>query len=428
MIEYGLIGEKLLHSFSKIIHERLADYTYELYPLTKEELTPFLTEKKFKAINVTIPYKRDVIPFCDELDDSAKQLGVVNTIVNRDGRLIGYNTDFAGFLHSVESHGIDMKDKKVMILGNGGTCQTVTAVANHLGAREILVVSRSGVGEGNVISYRDANYHLDTDVIINTTPKGMYPNNEEQGLNLRAFTSCQAVFDVIYNPMKTRLLQQAEEMGILAVNGMEMLVAQAKFAVEHFLSISIPNQRIQEVCKELRLELGNISLIGMPSCGKTLTGQALSKYIDKTFVDTDALIVERAGMSIREIFERHGEPFFRQLEQEVIAELAKKNQLIIATGGGAIKNHENMLNLKQNGIVIFIDRELKKLVSTYDRPLSSSKDAVAELYHQRYPWYLSYGDLRIENNYDEDLTQEELDTLMNEILEGYHEIIGNQWS
>ena len=193
-------------------------------------------------------------------------------------------------------------------------------------------------------------------------------------------------------------------MGILAVNGVEMLVAQAKFAVEDFLSITIPDQRIREVCQELRLELSNISLIGMPSCGKTLTGQALSKYLDKTFVDTDALIVERAGMSIREIFERHGEAFFRQLEHDVIAEQAKKNGLILATGGGAIKNHENMLNLKQNGIVIFIDRELKKLVSTHDRPLSSSKDAVAELYHQRYPLYLSYGDLRIENNYEEDLT------------------------
>lgn len=428
MIEYGLIGEKLGHSFSKIIHEKLADYTYELCPLTPEQLPQFLTEKTFKAINVTIPYKRDVIPFCDQLDDSARQLGVVNTIVNRDGSLIGYNTDFTGFLHSVRSHGIAMEGKKILILGNGGTCQTITAVARHLGAREILVASRNPGGQENVISYKEAAYHLDTDVIINASPKGMYPNNHEQSIDLRPFTSCQAVFDVIYNPMKTRLLQQAEEMGILAVNGLEMLVAQAKFAAEHFLNTSIPDTRIEAICRELRLQLCNISLIGMPSCGKTLTGQALTRYIDKTFADTDALIVERAGMSIREIFEQYGEEYFRRLEHDVIAELSGKNGQIIATGGGAIKNHENIQNLKQNGIVIFIDRDLDKLVSTQDRPLSSSKDAVAELYRQRYPLYLSYADLRIENNYDEDLSKEELDSLMNTILEDYYEIIGHQWS
>lgn len=428
MIEYGLIGETLGHSFSKIIHEKLTDYTYELCPLKPEELPGFLTKKEFRAINVTIPYKRDVIPFCDHLDDSAKQLGVVNTIVNRNGSLTGYNTDFTGFLHSVRSHGIDMNHKKILILGNGSTCQTLSAVARYLGAREILVASRNPNGAENVISYQDAAYHLDTDVIINASPKGMYPNNHEQGINLRTFTSCQAVFDVIYNPMKTRLLQQAEEMGILAVNGLEMLAAQAKFAAEHFLDISIPDQRIQEICRELRLELSNISLIGMPSCGKTLTGKALTGYMEKSFVDTDALIVERAGMPVRDIFEQHGEAYFRKLEHDVIAELAKKNGQIIATGGGAIKDYENIQNLKQNGIVIFLDRDLEKLVSTHDRPLSSSKDAVAELYRQRYPLYLSYGDLRIENNYDEDLTQEELDSLMNEILEGYHEIIGHQWA
>lgn len=425
-MEYGLIGEKLGHSFSTLIHERLAGYSYELCPLSREELAPFLTERKFRGINVTIPYKRDVIPFCEELDESAQRLGVVNTIVNRDGKLIGSNTDFDGFLHSVQSHGIDIKGKKVMVLGNGGTSHTVQAVAKHLGAQEILVVSRNA--EGDLLSYKEANAHLDTDVIINTTPMGMYPNNDGQALNLRPFTSCQAVFDVIYNPLKTRLLQQAEEMGILAVNGLEMLVAQAKFAAEQFQNITIPDERIREVCRELRLESSNISLIGMPSCGKSLTGKALSTYVDKTFVDTDALIVERAGMSIREIFETHGEEFFRQLEREVIAEQAKQHGLILATGGGAIKNHENILNLKQNGIVIFIDRELEKLVSTHDRPLSSSRDAVEKLYHQRYPLYLSYGDLRVENNYDEDLTQEELDCLMSEILEGYREIIGNQWS
>lgn len=425
-MEYGLIGEKLGHSFSKIIHEKLADYTYELCPLAKDELDAFMTAKQFKAINVTIPYKQDVIPYCDVLDDSAKRIGVVNTIVNRDGKLFGYNTDFAGFLYNLNAHGITLKDKKVMICGSGGTCKTVTAVAEYMGAKEILVVSRSK--KENAVTYEECIRHKDVDVVVNASPKGMYPDNGESPLDLSNFPNCKAVVDVIYNPLKTRLLQQAEQLGMKAVNGLEMLVAQAKFAVEHFLSTEIENDKIDQITLELLKQLTNIVLIGMPSSGKTLTGKALCKYIDKTVVDTDAVIVERSGMSIKEMFARHGEAYFRQWEHDVIEELSKQNGLIIATGGGAIKNEENIQNLKQNGIVMFIDRDLEHLLVTDDRPLSKDANAVAKLYEERYPLYTKYGDLRVPNNYPMEISQQELDELMNTILEGYHEILCHQWA
>ena len=425
-MEYGLIGEKLGHSFSKIIHEKLADYTYELCPLAKDELDAFMTAKQFKAINVTIPYKQDVIPHCDVLDDSAKRSGVVNTIVNRDGKLFGYNTDFAGFLYNLNAHGITLKDKKVMICGSGGTCKTVTAVAEYMGAKEILVVSRSK--KENAVTYEECIRHKDVDVVVNASPKGMYPNNGESPLDLSNFPNCKAVVDVIYNPLKTRLLQQAEQLGMKAVNGLEMLVAQAKFAVEHFLSTEIENDKIDQITLELLKQLTNIVLIGMPSSGKTLTGKALCKYIDKTVVDTDAVIVERSGMSIKEMFARHGETYFRQWEHDVIEEFSKQNGLIIATGGGAIKNEENIQNLKQNGVVMFIDRDLEHLLVTDDRPLSKDTNAVAKLYEERYPLYTKYGDLRVPNNYPMEISQQELDELMNTILEGYHEILCHQWA
>lgn len=426
MMEYGLIGEKLGHSFSKIIHEKLADYTYELCPLTKDELDAFMTAKQFKAINVTIPYKQDVIPYCDVLDDSAKRIGVVNTIVNRDGKLFGYNTDFAGFLYNLNAHGITLKDKKVMICGSGGTCKTVMAVAEYMGAKEILVVSRSK--KENTVTYEECIHHKDVDVIVNASPKGMYPNHGESPLDLSNFPNCKAVVDVIYNPLKTRLLQQAEQLGMKAVNGLEMLAAQAKFAVEHFLSTEIEDDKIDQITLELLNQLTNIVFIGMPSSGKTLTGKALCKYIDKTFVDTDAVIVERSGMSIKEMFAQHGEAHFRKWEHDVIEELSQQNGLIIATGGGAIKNEENIQNLKQNGVVMFIDRDLEHLLVTDDRPLSKDANAVAKLYEERYPLYTKYGDLRVPNNYPMEISQQELDELMNTILEGYHEILCNQWA
>lgn len=425
-VEYGLIGEKLGHSFSKLIHERLADYTYELRPLPKQELPSFMQAKQFRAINVTIPYKQDVIPYCDELDNAAKAIGAVNTIVNRDGRLIGYNTDFAGFLYNLQVHGISMQGKKVLICGSGGTCKTVTAVAKQQGAREIIVAGR--MQRPGVISYEQCVMHTDVEVVVNASPCGMYPECDAAPLDLTVFSQCSAVIDAIYNPLKTRLLQQAEALGMQAVNGLQMLVAQAKFAAEHFLLRPLPDEVIGQITVALLKQLTNLVLIGMPSSGKTLTGQALSRYIDKEFVDTDAVIEARAGMPIKEIFAQHGEAYFRELEQQVIAELAQKNGLIIATGGGAVKNPQNMKRLKQNGVVVFIDRDLQHLLVTDDRPLSSSAEAVEQLYRERYPLYRSYGDLWIANNYPMEISQQELDELMRTILEGYDEILRHQWA
>ena len=425
-MEYGLIGEKLGHSFSKIMHEKLADYTYELCPLAKDQLDIFMQEKRFKAINVTIPYKQTVLPYCDELDEAAKCIGVVNTIVNRNGKLWGYNTDLAGFLYNLKSHGIDLKDKKLMICGSGGTCKTVMAAAQHMGAKEIVVVSRTK--QTHTVTYEECLHHKDVNVIVNASPKGMYADTDGAPLNLTAFPVCTAVVDVIYNPLKTKLLQQAEALGMKAVNGLGMLVAQAKFAVEHFLSVEFSDDKIGEITLELLEQLTNIVLIGMPSCGKTLTGQALSRYIDKNCVDTDAVIEERTGMHIKEIFARHGEDYFRQLEYDVITELSKQNGLIIATGGGAVKNEENIQHLKQNGIVLFIDRELEMLMATDDRPLSKDVDAIAKLYQERYPLYTKFGDLRISNHYPMEISQQETKELVNTILEGYHEILYHQWA
>ena len=429
-MEYGLIGEKLGHSFSKIIHESLADYTYELCPLPPEQLKGFMTDRAFRAINVTIPYKRAVLPFLDEIDEAAKEIGAVNTVVNRDGKLWGYNTDYLGFLYGARSHNVDFAGKEVLLLGNGGAAQAVKAAARTLGAETVYVASRTPDEDDETsLAYEDLAEHFDIDIIVNCTPVGMFPDVDKQVISLRHFSACQAVFDLIYNPLKTRLLKEAEEMGITAVNGLPMLVAQAKYASELFTGKEIPDSRIDEILLDLTMRQSNIVLIGMPSCGKTLTGMALQNYMDKKFVDTDAEIVKETGMEIREIFKKHGEEYFRKLESEVIAELSKGSGQIIATGGGAVKDPQNMLRLKQNGVVVFIDRELKNLISTKDRPLSSSREAVAELYRQRYPLYLSYGDFRIENNYMEDeLTQEEMDRLMGEIIGGYRAVIGTQWT
>jgi shikimate dehydrogenase len=259
-MRYGLIGEKLGHSYSKIIHEMLADYTYDLIPLTREEFVSFMQKKDFTAINVTIPYKQEVIPYLDELHPLAEEIGAVNTIVNKSGHYIGYNTDFYGFKYMLTHNHIEISGKKCLILGTGGTSHTVRAVLKHLGASQIYVVSRNGsgnteldsIGSYQAISYETCyNQHTDAEVIVNTTPLGMFPNVDASPLNLESFTKCEAVVDVIFNPRKTKLTLQAEELGIKAVTGLEMLVAQAKQAIEYFLDKKIDDKAIDEVYQEL---------------------------------------------------------------------------------------------------------------------------------------------------------------------------------
>lgn len=396
-MEYGLIGEKLGHSFSKIIHEKLADYTYQLHPLPKSELNNFFEKKEFRAINVTIPYKIDVIPYLHDIDDKAKAVGSVNTIVNQNGKLLGYNTDFDGFLYLLKKNHIDVKNKKVLVLGKGGASKAIIAVLNYLQAKEIITVYYKD--SPNTVTYEICQkLHNDADVIVNTTPVGMYPNIDDCPINLEHYTKCKAVVDIIYNPIKTKLILEAQKRNMIAVGGLEMLIAQAKYAVEIFLNTSIPEHRIDDIYKELLFEKKNVVLIGMPSCGKTTIGKELSKLLQKDFVDIDAEIVSKIGMSISDYFEKYGESNFRDIEQEVIKEFSVKNNFVISTGGGCIKRKQNMIHLSMNGAILFIQRDLSKLVVGEGRPLSSSVEILEKMYQQRLPLYTLYAQKSIENN------------------------------
>lgn len=415
-MEYGLIGEKLGHSFSKDIHERIADYSFDLCPLTKEEFTEFMEKKDFKAINVTIPYKKDVIPYLDEMDESAKAIGAVNTIVNKNGRLIGHNTDFTGFLYMVKKHNVCMKGKKVLVIGNGGASAAIQAVVRHEQAGELVVVD---VISGNgAISYEECfSNHLDADIIINTSPVGMYPKTGNAPIDISMFHKCKTVMDVIYNPILTRLCFEAQEMDIQRVIGLEMLIAQAKQSVEFFLEKEIDDAVIDEIFQDMLVERCNIVLIGMPSAGKTTIGKMLEEKLGKTFVDLDDVVIEKAGMSIPEIFEKSGEEGFRAIETEVAIELSKKNNMIIATGGGTIKHKVNMDYLRQNGITIFIDRDVDKLISSDpNRPLSSSKEALKKMHEERHPLYVKYAGYIAVNNSD-------IEETVNEIVNAYRHIL-----
>lgn len=415
-MRYGLIGEKLGHSFSKDIHERIADYTFDLIPLSKEEFKTFMEKKEFTALNVTIPYKKDVIPYLDEMDEHAKAIGAVNTIVNRDGKLKGYNTDFTGFLYMVKKHNVHMEGKKVLIIGNGGASAAIQAVVQHELAGSMVIVD---VVPGNgAISYDEMfSSHLDAEIIINTSPIGMYPRIGNAPIDISMFHKCEAVLDVIYNPILTRLCFEAQEMDIKRVNGLEMLIAQAKQSVEFFLDKSIDDQIIDDIYQDMLRERCNIVLIGMPSAGKTTIGKMLENRMQKEFIDLDDIIIEKAGKSIPEIFEESGEAGFRAIETEAAIEVSKLNNKIIATGGGTIKHKVNMDYLRQNGITIFIDRDVDKLISTDpNRPLSKSTDALEKMHAERLPLYQKYAAYVAVNNSD-------IESTVTEIEEAYRSIL-----
>lgn len=415
-MRYGLIGEKLGHSFSKDIHERIADYTFDLIPLSKEEFKKFMEKKEFTALNVTIPYKKDVIPYLDEMDEHAKAIGAVNTIVNRDGKLKGYNTDFTGFLYMVKKHNVHMEGKKVLIIGNGGASAAIQAVVQHESAGSMVIVD---VVPGNgAISYDEMfSSHLDAEIIINTSPIGMYPRIGNAPIDISMFHKCEAVLDVIYNPILTRLCFEAQEMDIKRVNGLEMLIAQAKQSVEFFLDKSIDDQIIDDIYQDMLRERCNIVLIGMPSAGKTTIGKMLENRMQKEFIDLDDIIIEKAGKSIPEIFEESGEAGFRAIETEAAIEVSKLNNKIIATGGGTIKHKVNMDYLRQNGITIFIDRDVDKLISSDpNRPLSKSTDALEKMHAERLPLYQKYAAYVAVNNSD-------IESTVTEIEEAYRSIL-----
>ena len=399
-MEYGLIGSKLGHSYSKIIHEMLCGYRYDLCPLpTEEEARAFLTRRAFKAINVTIPYKRLVMGFCSYIDPRAKAIGAVNTVVNRNGLLYGYNTDYLGFAYLADAHGVEFAGRTVLILGTGGTHNTTSAVAKDKGAARVLTVSRHPDPEKGELSYAEA-VHSGADIVINTTPAGMYPNVGVCNLDVAAMPGLEAVLDVVYNPDKTELILRAEEAGVpVAVGGLEMLVAQAVYAAEYFLDRKFDDApaEIRAITAQLRKEQLNVALIGMPSCGKTTIGRALADRLGKRFVDLDEEIVRAAGCSIPDLFAAEGEDGFRAREAEQTARFAREGRQVFSCGGGVVKRPENLRALRQNGVVLFIDRPLDALTVGGGRPLSTSAEALKAMEAQRRPLYLAAADAVIPN-------------------------------
>ena len=399
-MEYGLIGSKLGHSYSKIIHEMLCGYRYDLCPLpTEEEARAFLTRRAFRAINVTIPYKRLVMEYCSYIDPRAKAIGAVNTVVNRNGLLYGYNTDYLGFAYLADAHGVEFAGRTVLILGTGGTHNTTRAVAKEKGAAKVLTVSRHPDPEKGELSYEEA-VHSGADIVINTTPAGMYPNVGVCHLDVAAMPGLEAVLDVVYNPDKTELILRAEEAGVpVAVGGLEMLVAQAVYAAEYFLDRKFDDApaEIRAITAQLRKEQLNVALIGMPSCGKTTIGRALADRLGKRFVDLDEEIVRAAGCSIPDLFAAEGEDGFRAREAEQTARFAREGRQVLSCGGGVIKRPENLRALRQNGVVLFIDRPLDALTVGGGRPLSTSAEALKTMEAQRRPLYLAAADAVIPN-------------------------------
>lgn len=389
--EYGCIGETLKHSFSKEIHEKLADYSYGLMEIPKDSLDAFMTLRNFKAINVTIPYKEAVIPYLYEIDSHAKEIGAVNTVVNRDGRLYGYNTDFYGLKALIDHLGITVIGRKVAILGTGGTSKTACAVAKSLGASSIIRVSRRD--SDDTVSY-SALYeqHSDAEIIINTTPVGMYPNIDESPLDLSHFKGLVGLVDAVYNPIRTTLVSEAMKLGIAAEGGLYMLVSQAVRASEIFLGVTYPADSADKIYSSLLRKKENIVLVGMPSSGKSTVGAILADKLGRVLTDTDSLIVDNERKSIPEIFSLHGEMYFRDAEETAVRSASSLTGAVIATGGGAVLRAANVDSLKKNGRIYFIDRPCDKLIATSDRPLSKDIESIRKLYDSRYNIYLRSAD------------------------------------
>ncbi|MBO5223437.1 MAG: AAA family ATPase [Clostridia bacterium] len=391
-MEYGLIGAKLSHSFSKEIHEQLADYKYELKELTLEQVPDFIKNKSFKAINVTIPYKETVMPYLDVISDMAKKIGSVNTIVNKNGKLYGYNTDYYGFSYMLEYGKISVKNKVVAVLGSGGASKTVVATLNDLGAKRVIIVSRSGeVNYSNISNVKDVN------VIVNASPVGMYPNVGECLVDLDSFPNLEGIADLVYNPSLTEILRRAKAKGIAYVNGLSMLVAQAKKACELFIDIKIDDDKIDRITEAVAFKTRNIVFVGMPGCGKSTLAKILAQNLGREFVDTDEEFERTFDISPADCIKNNGEQDFRNKESCVVANVCKQSKKIIATGGGAVIREENRIAMKQNATVIWIDRPLEVL-ATNGRPLSGDIDRLKTLYETRKKYYNDVSDIKIDNS------------------------------
>ena len=389
-LKCGLIGKKLSHSFSPQIHGELADYSYRLFELPEEEVGEFIEKRDFDALNVTIPYKKTVIPYLDEISDEAMKIGAVNTLIKTEsGNLRGENTDYYGLFHTIKVSGIEIQNKNVLILGTGGASLTAKCVCEDMGASKINFLSRTGkINYSNVYDCCG-----DTEVVINCTPLGMYPNNGVSPIELKNLPLLCGVVDMIYNPAKTTLLLEAEKLGIPSVNGLFMLVAQAKRASELFLGETIPDCEIERITSLISRATENIILIGMPGCGKTTVAIALANLSGRQVIDTDRMISEKHGRTPVEIINTDGEDAFRLIETEILAEAGKMSGMIISTGGGVVTRARNRSILRQNGKIIFVKRPLEAL-ATSDRPLSKNLEA---LYNQRLPLYRDFCHVEVEN-------------------------------
>lgn len=386
--KFGLIGQNISISLSPVIHSGFFDYTYELFELDETAVIEKLRRRDFDGLNVTIPYKKTVMAYLDVIDEKARQIGSVNTIVNKNGALYGYNTDYYGFVKTLEKIGFNPKNKKALVLGSGGASLSIRQALADLGASEIVTVSRKG--ENN---YGNISKHSDASVIVNTTPVGKYPNNDEKPLSTDGFDTLEAVVDINYNPIKSAILIDAEKRNIKVSGGLTMLVYQAKKSAELFTGESVPDEKCEKILKELLFGMTNIVFIGMPSCGKSTVGRIVSEKLGREFIDTDEMIKKTNGMSPSEIIITKGEKHFRDLETIEVKKAAKNTGVVISVGGGAVLREENVEALKQNGILVYLDRPLDELISD-DRPLSTD---IRKLYEERKEFYEKAADIKIKS-------------------------------
>ncbi|MGM9557465.1 MAG: shikimate kinase [Oscillospiraceae bacterium] len=408
MLRCGLLGRTLGHSYSPAIHAELGDYEYKLYEKEPQELAAFLQSGEFDALNVTIPYKKDVMAYCAALSPAARRIGSVNTLVRRkDGTLYGDNTDADGFAYMVKTSGVGVAGKKALVFGSGGASVTACDVLKTLGTSSVTVISRSGPD-----NYENLDRHADAEILVNTTPVGMYPKNGASPVDLTKFPNCCGVFDVVYNPARTALLLQAEKLGVRHAGGLPMLVAQARRASELFTGSQIAEAEIVRIEHKLAREMQNIVLVGMPGCGKSVVGAALAKRLGRPLLDSDTLVTQTAQTPIPEIFRMQGEGAFRALETQALRELGKRSGAVIATGGGSVLREENYDLLHQNGVIVWLRRELSALPID-GRPVSQSV-ALDELYRTREPRYRRFADCIVDNCGS-------VDDAVNKIMEALHE-------
>ncbi len=412
-MEYGLLGERLEHSFSPLIHRVMGDYDYRLLPVPPAQMRRILQERRFKGLNVTIPYKRDALALCDEASEEARSVGCANTVINRRGRLIACNTDLPGFLYMLRRSGLSPKGKKTAILGSGGAALAARAACRLEGAREIIDVSRRGPVDYEALRRR----HADIELIVNCTPVGMYPDTMASPVSLADFPRLSGVADVIYNPAKTALILDAEERGIPHADGLYMLAAQAYYAAQLFLDRALPEEKIAQAYRAVRRETLNLVLVGMPGSGKTTLGRRAAALLGRKFVDLDEEI-ERVHGPVPAIFARLGEAAFREIESETAARFGRESGLVIAAGGGAALRKENVRAFRQNGIVAWVRRPVEKL-STEGRPLSTDPDALRAMEEKRLPCYRRCADFAVDND-------GEIDAAAQTLKEGFDEAAGSE--